>query len=157
MSASAKTSQKCVSAEDYWNFVKRILLEPTVRRSGWTKGPARHRETWWRNDDVDNSFSEKFILWKKWKERNISKEKYLQYLINYWDQVNSWKKLLKFWDGLLCKYKSGPFPLLLVGIYWNCSNGEACAKKLSQVLENNIDDGGIGFGLRIYMRYCLKK
>ena len=84
MSTSAKTSQKFVSAEDYWNFVKGILLEPTVRSSGWTKGPARHRETWWRNDDdVNNSFSEKFILWKEWKQGNISKERYLQYLINY--------------------------------------------------------------------------
>ena len=30
----------------------------------------------------------------------------------------------------------------------------ACAKKLSQILANNIDNGGREIGLRIYVRYC---
>ena len=30
-------------------------------------------------------------------------------------------------------------------------------KKLSQILANNIDNVGRGIGLRIYLRYCLKK
>ena len=33
--------------------------------------------------------------------------------INYWDQVNSWKNLWKFWNGPLCRNKSGPFPILM--------------------------------------------
>ena len=74
--------------------------------------------------------------------------------INYWDQVNSWKNLLKFWNGPLCKNKSGTFPQLNVTVYWKCSATEACAKKLSQILANNIENGGRGIGLRIYMRYC---
>ena len=64
--------------------------------------------------------------------------------INYWDQVNSWKNLWKFWNGPLCWNKSGPFPLPNVAEYWQSSNTEACARNLSQILANNIDNGGGG-------------
>ena len=74
--------------------------------------------------------------------------------INYWDQVNSWKTLWKFWNGPLFRNKLALFPLLNVAAYWQSSNTEACAKKLSQILVNNIDNGGRGIGLRIYVRYC---
>ena len=77
--------------------------------------------------------------------------------INVWDQVNSWKNLWKFWNGPLCRNKSGPSPLLNVAVYWQSSDTETCVKKLSQILANNIDNGGRGIGLRIYVRYCLKK
>ena len=74
--------------------------------------------------------------------------------INYWDQLNSRKNIWKFWNGPLCRNKSGPFPLLNIAVYWQSSNIEACSKKLSQKLGNNIDSGGRGIGLRIYVRYC---
>ena len=77
--------------------------------------------------------------------------------INYWDQVISWKIFWKFWNGPLCRNKSGPSPLLHVAAYWQSSNTKACAKKLSQLLTNNIDDWGRRVGLRIYVRYCRKK
>ena len=32
--------------------------------------------------------------------------------------------------------------LEIVAVYWQSSNTEACAKKLSQILANNIDNGG---------------
>ena len=64
--------------------------------------------------------------------------------INYWDQVNSWKNLWKFWNGPLCRNKSGPSPLLNVAVYWQSSDTETCVKKLSQILANNIDNGGRG-------------
>ena len=74
--------------------------------------------------------------------------------INYWDQVNSWINLWKFWNGPLCRNKSGPSPLVNVAVYWQSSDTETCVKKLSQILANNIDNGGRGIGLRIYVRYC---
>ena len=77
--------------------------------------------------------------------------------INYWEQVNSWKNLWKFWNGPLCRNKSGPSPLLNVAVYWQSSDTETFVTKLSQILANNIDNGGRGIGLRIYVRYCLKK
>ena len=72
---------------------------------------------------------------------------------NFWDYVNSWKSLWKFWNGLLCRNKSDPSPLLNVAVYWRSSNTEACAKKLSQILANNIDNEGRVIGLRICVRY----
>ena len=61
--------------------------------------------------------------------------------INYWDQVNSWK--ISWNSGIVhfCRNKLGPSPLLNVAQYWKSSNTEACAKKLSQILANNIDIG----------------
>ena len=59
----------------------------------------------------------------------------------------------KFWNGLLCRNKSSPFPVLSVAGYCKSSNSKAFANKLSQKLANNIDIGGTGIGLRIYERY----
>ena len=72
--------------------------------------------------------------------------------INYQDQVNSWKSLWKFCNDPHWKNKSGFSPLLNVAVYWQSSTTEACPKKL--LLANNIDNGGWGIGLRIYVRYC---
>ena len=74
--------------------------------------------------------------------------------INYRVEVNSWKKLWKFWNGPICSNKSATSPLLNVAAYWQSGDTEACAKKLSQILVNNTDNGGRGIGHRIYMRYC---
>ena len=34
--------------------------------------------------------------------------------MHYWDQVNSWKTLWKFWNCPLCRNKSGPFQYLML-------------------------------------------
>ena len=64
--------------------------------------------------------------------------------ISYWDQDNSWKEIWKFWNGSFCRNKSGPSPLLNVAVYWKSSNTKACAKKLSHILANNIENWGRG-------------
>ena len=74
--------------------------------------------------------------------------------INHWDQLNFWKNFWKFWNGPLCRNKSDPSLLLNVAVYWQSSNTEACAKKLSQILVNNINNDERGIGLRIYVRCC---
>ena len=71
--------------------------------------------------------------------------------MNYSDQINSWKN---FWKCPPCRNKLGPSPLLNVVVYWQSSSTEACTKKLSQILANNIDNGGREVGLRIYVGYC---
>ena len=58
--------------------------------------------------------------------------------INDSNQVNSWKIFWKFWNGPLCRNKSAPSPLLNVAAYWQSTNTEACTKKLSQILANNV-------------------
>ena len=59
---------------------------------------------------------------------------FLQISVNFW----------KFWNGSLCRNKLGPSPLLIVAAYWRSRNTESCAKKLSQILANNTDNGGGG-------------
>ena len=54
---------------------------------------------------------------------------------NYWDQVNSWKSLWKFWTS----------PLYVPG-YWESISTESCAKTLSQILGNNIGNRGRRLG-----------
>ena len=74
--------------------------------------------------------------------------------INYWDQVNSWKNLWK--TGPLCRNNLDPFSLLNIAAYWQSSNTEAFAKKLSHILLNKIDNDGRGVGLWICFRYWLR-
>ena len=54
------------------------------------------------------------------------------------------KMFWKFWNGPLCRNKSGPSPLLNVVVYWQSSNAEACANQLSQILSKIVDEWGRG-------------
>ena len=40
-------SQIDASVECHWNVLKGTLLESTGKSYRWTKGLARHKETWW--------------------------------------------------------------------------------------------------------------
>ena len=67
------SSQKDAFDESYWKVLKEALREGTDKRCRWTKGPARHKEIWWWNDDVSNSVSEMRKLWKEQKQGNRCK------------------------------------------------------------------------------------
>ena len=46
------------------------------------------------------------------------------------------------WNGPLCRNKSDlSRPSLGVATYWKSNNMEACAKKFSEILANNIENG----------------
>ena len=66
---------------------------------------------------------------------------------------NLWESL----NGLLCRNKSGPSPLLDVSAYWKSSNTYVWSKKLSHILANNFDNWLMEVGLKTYLRYYLKK
>ena len=74
---------------------------------------------------------------------------------NYWDQVSSWKNFWKFCNGSPCRNTSGLSPRINVAACWKSSSTEACAKKLSHLLANNIDNGKRRIGLIIYVGYCI--
>ena len=65
------------NVEDLWSLLKDDLLASADAICGWTKGPARHKVTWWWNDCVDEAVKEKRRLWKAWKKGG-SKEDYLE-------------------------------------------------------------------------------
>ena len=67
-----------LSVEGQWKVLKDSLIEATERSCGWTKGPPRHRETWWWNEAVDQVIKVKRKLWKEWKAGRVGKEVYLE-------------------------------------------------------------------------------
>ena len=46
-----------------------------------SKGPCRHKETWWWNEEVAKAVREKKINYRKWKREN-SKEAWMEYKIH---------------------------------------------------------------------------
>src|SRR2546426_8676649 len=56
------------SADSIRGELKKCLLEGATQVCGKTKGPLRHNESWWWNDEVDEAVTEKRRL-------HIKKEK----------------------------------------------------------------------------------
>ena len=87
---------------------------------------------------------------------------YLPNFLKFCDNISSkllrpskfLEKFLEILEWSFYRNKSSPSPLLNVVACWKSSNTEACVKKLSQILANNIDNGRRWFGLRINVRYC---
>jgi len=53
-------------------------METAQDRCGMTKGPCRHKETWWWNVDVAEAVKEKKIMYGKLKKEN-TKEARMEY------------------------------------------------------------------------------
>ena len=43
------------NVENLWKSIKEDLVKAADRTCGWSKGPPRHRVTWWWNEDVDQA------------------------------------------------------------------------------------------------------
>jgi len=48
--------------------MKGIMIETAQDISGMTKGPRRHKETWWWNEEVAEAVRDKKIKYGKWKK-----------------------------------------------------------------------------------------
>ena len=62
------------NVESKWNAMKEVWHKATEQVCGWTKGPARHSETWWWNDEVATAIEEKrrcYKIWHKPKQQLI--------------------------------------------------------------------------------------
>lgn len=55
--------------------MKGVLLNATEEVCGRTKGPPRHKETWWWNEEVDLAIDEKRKCFKKWQKTNLDSDK----------------------------------------------------------------------------------
>jgi len=66
----AKWKGLCVN--DHWQQMKGVMMESAQDICGMTKGPLRHKETWWWNEEVAEAVREKKIKYgnKKWKKEN---------------------------------------------------------------------------------------
>ena len=74
--------------------------------------------------------------------------------INYRDQVNSWKNLWKFWNGPLCRNKSGPSPYSMLQDIGRVATLNLVPRNCLKYLQTTLIMGGGGIGVRIYVRYC---
>ena len=66
------------NVESKWNAMKAVWQKATEQVCGWTKGPPRHGETWWWNDEVAKAIEEKrrcYMIWYKTKTAS-DKNKY---------------------------------------------------------------------------------
>jgi len=57
---------EAVNVERKWNAMKEVWQKTTEQVCGWTKGPPRHSETWWWNDEVAKAIEEKRRCYKIW-------------------------------------------------------------------------------------------
>jgi len=69
---------KGLGVNDHWQQMKGIIIESAQDICGMTKGPRRHKETWWWNEEVAEAVREKKIKYGKWK-RESTKEARMEY------------------------------------------------------------------------------
>jgi len=69
---------KGLCVNDHWQQMKGIIMETAQDICGMTKGPRRHKETWWWNEDVAEAVREKKVKYRKWKREN-TEEARLEY------------------------------------------------------------------------------
>jgi len=62
------------NVESKWNAMKQAWQKAAEHLCGWTKGPPRHSETWWWNEEVPKAVEEKrrcYKIWHKTKQQVI--------------------------------------------------------------------------------------
>jgi len=52
--------------------MKGIMMQSAQDICGMTKGPHRHKETWWWNEEVAEAVREKKTRYGKWKKENTN-------------------------------------------------------------------------------------
>jgi hypothetical protein len=70
VSEGAKCRQDGEDVEGIWNNFKDTLLDSAKTVCGCTKGPSRHKETWWWSEEVEESIVAKRACFKRWKKVN---------------------------------------------------------------------------------------
>ena len=75
--------------------------------------------------------------------------------INYWDHVNSWKNFWKFWNGSLCRNKSGLSPKSMLQYVGRIALSKIEPRIHLKYLQTTltIKTGGLVSGF--ILRYCL--
>jgi len=66
-----ETKWKGLGVNDYWLEMKGIMMQSAQDICGMTKGPRRHKETWWK-EEVAEAVREKKTRYGKWKKENMN-------------------------------------------------------------------------------------
>ena len=63
------------NVESRWNAKKEVWQKATEHVCAWRKGPRRHSETWWWNDEVAKAIEEKRRSYKIWHKTKIASDR----------------------------------------------------------------------------------
>jgi len=55
----AEAEWKYLDVNEHWQQMKNIMMETAQVACGLSKGPCRHKETWWWNEEVAEAVREK--------------------------------------------------------------------------------------------------
>jgi hypothetical protein len=58
-----------------WEAMKTVWLKTTEEVCGWTRGPPRHKETWWWNADVSVAVKEKRKCFREWRKTRTTEDR----------------------------------------------------------------------------------
>ena len=75
LTSSTKQVSEAIDVNAKWDTIKNVLLKSTEKVCGFTKGPARHKETWWWNEEVRKVIEEKRRCYKVWHETKTEVDK----------------------------------------------------------------------------------
>jgi len=70
---AAETECKYLDVNEHWQQMKNIMMETAQVTWGLSKGPCRHKETWWWNEEVAEAIREKKTKYKNWKKRKTNR------------------------------------------------------------------------------------
>jgi len=59
---------KYFDVNEHWLQMKNIMMDTAQVTCGLSKGPCRHKETWWWNEEVAESIREKKTRYGNWKK-----------------------------------------------------------------------------------------
>jgi len=55
--------------------MKEVWQKATEQVCGWTRGPPRHSETWWWNDEVAKAIEKKRRCYKMWHKTKTASDR----------------------------------------------------------------------------------
>jgi len=62
---------KHLDVNEHWHKMKKIMMETAQHIWGMSKGPCRHKEAWWWNEEVAEAVSENKIKVQKMEQRKL--------------------------------------------------------------------------------------
>jgi len=66
----AEAEWKYIDVNEHWQQMKNIMMDSAQDTCGMSKGPCKHKETWWWNEEVAEVVREKKKkVWKLEKEK----------------------------------------------------------------------------------------
>ena len=90
----AEAEQKCTDVNEHWQQTKNIMMDTAQVTCGLSKGPCRHKETWWCDDEVAEAVREKKKKYGKWR-----KEKFTEAWVEYKKSKQNTKKVISLAKG----------------------------------------------------------